>query len=74
MYVMPLLCQDSGASSLSAEDLGPSVTLMVAVKNDGPSDVPEATLTIYIPTNGTATGDLYYIYPVKYEVSEDAGR
>ncbi len=46
-----------------ASNLGESLLITSTFRNNGPSNVQNATLTLYVPMNSSITGDYYFYYP-----------
>ena len=54
----------SPVSSIS--DLGNKVVMTASFRNQGPSSICNAGLTLYIPARSTETGDYYFYYPASW--------
>ena len=48
-----------------ASNLGESLLLSSTFRNEGPSNIQNGTLTIYVPIRSSTTGDNYFYYPAK---------
>ncbi len=46
-----------------AGNLGQRVLLTSTFRNGGPTTIKDATLTLYVPTRSSLTGDYYFYYP-----------